>query len=301
MYRYKIYGMMIKSEFKINPLIPTNEPYRSEETITVKESDIENEVKLFLKESNASDKQYEIRLEKSAIENKGGFYLIQNGQISVKLKSGYTYDAVSPWILGYCLSMALLQKGILTIHSSAIATDSGAILIAGTPGAGKSSLAGRLLGHGYKLMADDVAAIRIVDDSCIVYPAFPYQKLCSNEIEKRKLDKNTLIYINEDKDKYLVPVSGIFESTPQKLKAFFYLVKAPVNELVIRKLSGFECFLSIRDNLFLHRFSGKWETAPEIITQCMKSASVCDVYLITRPENLNTLEEISQKIITLIS
>lgn len=301
MYRYTIYGILVESEFEINLLLPANDHDRYVETVTIKETDVEDEVKLFLKESAAMNKHYEIGLTKSAMENIGGFYLIQNGQILVKIKSGYNYETISPWILGYCLSMALLQKGVLTIHCSAIATDNGAILISGTPGAGKSSLAGKLLEHGYKLLADDVAAIRFVDGDCLVYPAFPFQKLCSNEVEKRKLDKDTLIYINEDKDKYLVPVTDIFESNPRKLKAFFYIIKAPVDCLTIQKLSGFECFLSIKDNLFLHRLTGKWETTPEVINQCMKTASVCDVYLITRPENADTLEEISQEVINLIS
>jgi len=301
MYRYTIYGILVESEFEINLLLPANDHDRYVETVTIKETDVEDEVKLFLKESAAMNKHYEIGLTKSAMENIGGFYLIQNGQILVKIKSGYNYETISPWILGYCLSMALLQKGVLTIHCSAIAADNGAILISGTPGAGKSSLAGKLLKHGYKLLADDVAAIRFVDGDCLVYPAFPFQKLCSNEVEKRKLDKDTLIYINEDKDKYLVPVTDIFESNPRKLKSFFYTIKAPVSSLTIRKLSGFECFLSIKDNLFLHRLTGKWETTPEVINRCMKTASVCDVYLITRPENTDTLEEISQEVINLIS
>ena len=301
MYRYTIYGILVESEFEINLLLPANDQDRYVETVTIKETDVEDEVKLFLKKSDALNKHYEIGLTKSAMENIGGFYLIQNGQILVKLKAGYTYETISPWILGYCLSMALLQKGILTIHCSAIAPDNGAILISGTPGAGKSSLASKLLEHGYKLMADDVAAIRFVGGDCLVYPAFPFQKLCSNEVEKRKLDKNTLIYINEDKDKYLVPVTDIFECNSRILKAFFYIIKAPVDCLAIQKLSGFECFLSIKDNLFLHRLTGKWETTPEVINQCMKTASVCDVYLITRPENADTLEEISQEVINLIS
>ncbi len=301
MYRYKIYGVIIESEFEFNLLLSADTTDSSLEVITVKERDINSEVKRYLEKHGALEKHYEIGLTKSVMENIGGFYLIQDGQIIIERKHGYSHEDITPWILGYCLSMALLQKGILTIHCSAIATDNGTVLISGTPGAGKSSLAGKLLKHGYKLMADDVAAIRFVEGKCLVYPAFPFQKLCSNEVEKHKLDKDTLIYIDEDKDKYLVPVTDIFESHPRKLKSFFYIVKAPVCSLTIRKLSGFECFMSVKENLFLHRLTGKWETTPEVITQCMKTASMCDVYLITRPKNTDTLEEISQEVINLIS
>ncbi len=297
MYRYKIYGILIESEFELKLLVPAEETDKLSDVITVREKDVEEEVINYLKEAGALKKHYEIGLEKSAMENIGGYYLVTDSQILVKLKEGYTYDTISSWILGYCLSMALLQKNILAIHCSAITNNAGAVLISGTPGAGKSSLAGKLLEHGYKLLADDVAAIRFKDDKCLVYPAYPFQKLCSNEVENRALDKSKLVYINEDKDKYLVPVDDIFEPIPLQLKAFFYIIKAPVEELTFKKLSGFECFMSVKENLFLHRLKGNWENTPEVISQCMKIASGCDVYLIIRPENKNTLAEISNKIV----
>lgn len=298
MYRYKIYGIILESEFELKLLVPADESSdQKADVITVREKDVEEEVITYLKEADALNKHYEIGLDKSAMENIGGYYLIENSQILVKIKDGYTYDTISSWILGYCLSMAMLQKGFLTIHCSAIATETGAVLISGTPGAGKSSLAGKLLEHGYKLMADDVAAIHFIDDKCMVHPAYPFQKLCSNEVEKRALDKSKLIYINEDKDKYSVPVDDIFEPIPHQLKAFFYIIKAPVEELTFKKLSGFECFMSVKENLFLHRLKGNWENTPEVINQCMKIASGCNVYLIIRPENKNTLAEISNKIV----
>ncbi|MBO4921449.1 MAG: hypothetical protein J5372_05995 [Lachnospiraceae bacterium] len=301
MHRYKIYGIILESEFELNLLVPAGDSDTVQDVITVRERDVETDVIRFLAEHDAVEKLYEIGLNKSAFYNRGGFYLIQNGnEIWVKIKEGYDYDTISVWITGFCLSIALLQRGVLTIHCSAVSTKEGAVLISGTPGAGKSSLAGKLLETRLRLLADDVAGIRFSNDECLVYPAFPFQKLCSNEIEKRGLDKKNLIYINEDKDKYLVPVNDIFEYNPQKANSFFYIIKAPVEELTIRKLSGFECFMSIRDNLFLHRLKGSWENSKEVIDMCMKTASKFKIYLIIRPENKDTLDEIYHKVLSLI-
>lgn len=298
MYRYKIYGIVLESEFELKLLVPAEESVLTSDVITVRERDVEDEVKRYLKESDAAKRRYEIGYELSAFENQGGYFLIQNGKdITIKLKEGFTYETVSSWILGYALSMALLQRGVLTIHCSALSTDNGAVLISGTPGAGKSSLAGKLLDNGYKLMADDVAGIRFENNACLVYPAFPFQKLCSNEIEKKGLDKDKLIYINEDKDKYLVPAKDIFEYGPQRLNTFIYIVKAPVEKLSVNKLAGFDCFMAVKENLFLHRLhEGTWETKPDVITPCMKIAASCNIYLIFRPENTDTLEEICNEV-----
>ncbi len=302
MYRYRIYGEIVESEFELKLLVPARITDTAREPITILERDVENEVLGILEASGAMEKHYQIGPEISAFTNIGGFFLIRNGkEILIKLKEGYTYDTVSAWILGFCLSMALLQRKSLTIHCSAISTEKGAVLISGTPGAGKSSLAGKLLESGLKLMADDVAGISFDNNECMVQPAFPYQKLCSNEIDKKGLNKKTLVYINEDKDKYLVPVTNIFEYNPQKLRFFFFIIKIPTEKLSITKLTGFDCFLAIKENLFLHKLHGNWESSPEIINQCMKIAASCPVYLIARPENADTLDEIYKNVINLLS
>jgi serine kinase of HPr protein (carbohydrate metabolism regulator) len=47
-----------------------------------------------------------------------------------------------------------------TLHSSAVATEGRAVLIAGPSGAGKSDLALRLIDRGYKLVSDDRTLVR---------------------------------------------------------------------------------------------------------------------------------------------
>ena len=297
MYAYKIYGIVIESEFEIKVLLPAEGGYDRQDVITVRERDVEDEVMRILTEADALSCSYEIGMSVSAFANQGGFFLIRGGnEISIKISKEFNRDTVSPWILGFALSMAMLQRNILTIHCSAVVTNEGAVLISGTPGAGKSSLARKLIEDGYGLMADDVAAVRLCGDDCMIYPAFPYQKLCSNEVKSRNLNIDDLVYINEDKDKYLVPVKEIFVDSPTRLSCFFYIIKAPVKELSVRRLTGFECFITIKDNLFLHRLKGSWETAPEVIGSCMNIASKCPIYLIIRPDGADTLDEIKSEV-----
>ena len=297
-YRYEIYGIILESDFQIRPLTHVPGENDGREVITVSEGDVEDEVMRILREAGAIERKYEIGTPVSAFFNRCGYYLIRDGrEIIVKIREGYDYETISPWILGFSVSMALLQRKVMNIHCSAVVFDDKAVLISGTPGAGKSSVARRLIESGYRLMADDVAAARIVGNDCMIYPAFPFQKLCSNEVKARGLNLEELIYINEDKDKYLVPVKDIFEASPKKLAYFFYIVKAPVEKLRFEKLTGFDCFLTIRNNLFLHRLTGSWETDPEVINLCMAIASKCSIYIIVRPEDQDTLEEIRGKVV----
>ena len=172
----------------------------------------------------------------------------------------------------------------------------GFAFLMGESGAGKSSLTRKLLERGYHIMADDVAAVEFDGEKDMVFSAFPYQKLCRNEIDKRKLDNNELIYINEDKDKFLVPVGNLFVSDPQPLKLLVFLTVGDVKEVSIRKLTGFEQFLGFNNSLFLNALKGPWENSPEIINLALKLASKCHVYQIVRPVDGDSQDRMADEI-----
>ena len=57
--------------------------------------------------------------------------------------------------------------------------------------------------------------------------AFPYQKLCRDAALRSGHPLDSLIYIDEAKDKYLVPCHEIFDDTSRPVKAIIILGKAP--------------------------------------------------------------------------
>ena len=145
-------------------------------------------------------------------------------------------------------------------------------------------------------MADDVAAVK-KEEVSLVYPAFPYQKLCRNEVEKRNLAMSELVHVADDEDKFFVPVKEAFESTPQRLKGMFILMITDGTDVEVQKLSGLSQFMTIRQNLFLHRLKGEWESRKELMELCMEVAKDCPVYVIARPDGIDTTDDITQKII----
>ncbi|WP_026528480.1 hypothetical protein [Butyrivibrio sp. VCD2006] len=298
--RYMLYGLTIESEVEFRQLLKADDNSESDALadVFIRHGNCADEVIENLTMAGALEKKYEIGLEYSCFMNKGGYYVIRDGkEIIFEAKSGYNDETVSAWLLGFSMAMLLLQRKTLAIHCSAVCGSAdditeGAILISGEPGAGKSTLTKKLLEDGYNIMADDVAAVRCVDD-VMVYPAFPYQKLVRNEVEKRGLDKEKLIYINEDKDKFLVPVGDAFCAKPQRLKCMAFIVVADVQEVQLQKLSGLNQLMAVKQNLFLHRLSGEWENNKEVLQLCMSVAGKCPVYLIARPANVDSVEAIA--------
>jgi hypothetical protein len=313
MYRYLIYGMIVESEVEFMQLVKAdgdvdtsllqNENSTGEADIRIVEKKCKEEVTEYLEKLGRLKWKYEIGLDYSCFFNRGGYYVIRDGkEIAFEVSEGFTPATVSSWLLGFAMTMALLQKRLLAVHCSAVAADDGAFLISGEPGAGKSSLTRKLLERGYKIMADDVAAVSLKENHSensangkyvAVYPAFPYQKLCRNEVESRNFDMDELIYIGESKDKFLVPVKEKFVIQPQKLKFMVFLCVGDVEELKVEKLAGMSQYMALRQNLFLHKLYGDWESIPEVINLSMGIAGQCPIYLIVRPKEGNSQDKMA--------
>jgi hypothetical protein len=56
-------------------------------------------------------------------------------------------------------ALTLAWRGLLPFHASTVAIDGRAVLIAGTAGVGKSTLAAALMGQGARWLADDLSAV----------------------------------------------------------------------------------------------------------------------------------------------
>ena len=301
MNKYRIYGLIVQTELEFMQLEKAAEGEgTADNTIYIREEKCAEHVMDTIEREDALKQQYFVDSEFSCFFNKRGYYAIRDGKVILfETKEGFVAQDVSPWLLGYCMAILLYERGTIAIHCSAVVSGNGAFLVSGEMGAGKSSLTRKMLERGYRIMADDVAAVRLeesLDDAkecAMVYPAFPYQKLCRNEVESRNFDMDELIYIDESKDKFLVPVKDKFVSEPQKLQFLIYLVVDDIPDVAVHKMSGINQLMSIRQNVFLHRFKGKWENSKEYSELCLRVAAHCPVYLIVRPSEGNSQDKIA--------
>ena len=114
-----------------------------------------------------------------------------------------------------------------------------------------------------------------------------------NRARRKHVASNMLIYIDETKDKFLVPVKDKFVSKPQKLQFMIYLLVGETEDVAVQKLSGLNQLMAIRRNVFLHRLTGDWENSREYGELCLKIASKCPVYMIVRPATGNSQDKIA--------
>lgn len=89
------------------------------------------------------------------------FHVVEGREIVVESFPGIAEDTLRSLLFSSPLAALLLQRGLVPLHASAVATSRGALVFAGSAGAGKSTLAAEFLRRGFGVLADDVAALRV--------------------------------------------------------------------------------------------------------------------------------------------
>ena len=224
-----------------------------------------------------------IGLFQSFLCNRTLLMTVEDGsRIRYHVRGGGNPDYVRTYLMGYGMAMAALQQGKLAFHCSALeAPEGGAVLIAGESGAGKSTLTANLLRCGYRFLADDMA---VVDpgQEVRVSPSFPYMKLCRDAAVRLGYEPEKLRYIDEKKDKFLVPCTGNFQETGAVVRQFILLQKGE-NEIRTEKITGADSMLVYKENLFLRHLWKGQDPGPEVWQRCLKMAEKIPVYLVRRP------------------
>lgn len=90
--------------------------------------------------------------------------------IDVCQQPGLSADRVQRFLLGPAIAAALHQRDVLPLHAAAVSHQGKALLIVGDSAVGKTELALALARRGWRLLADDLSAIRIVNGRPIVAP-----------------------------------------------------------------------------------------------------------------------------------
>ncbi len=302
MYRYKIYGLVLESEIDFEEFEKADESLegkaQSEADVYFRCGQVKNEIDEYLEEIGHPTFKIYCSTEWGCLKLDFGFMIIRSGREIVFQAEGVVdAQVISPFVSGAAFAILLVQRHIIPIHCSALSDEKKSIIISGQPGAGKSTVSRTLLERGYKFMADDIAAVKILEDKAYAYPSFPYQRLCRNEVVRRKLDVNSLRYVDEEKDKFLISVKDYYVSEPKELAAMIVLAKNDVKDVEVVKLIGFEHLIALKTNMYLSYILGYWMSDPEFEKVFLQVVSKCPIFLITRP-----LEgEYSEKIADIIA
>ncbi|CAM4140585.1 ATP-binding cassette domain-containing protein [Paenibacillus alkaliterrae] len=231
------------------------------------------------------------------------FYSITSGaHITITPYPGADEAKIRLFLLGTCMGVLLMQRGILPLHGSAVVIDGKVYAIVGESGAGKSTLAAAFARVGYPLMTDDVIAVSLSNDSsaATVYPSYPQQKLWEESIEQLGLLSQNYSTIYQRVNKYAVPIQYQFYREPLPLAGVVELTKVFEPEPSIKAYNRLEGLhvLNVHTyrNSLLHLLNlQQWQ-----FQSIARLASQLPVYQLRRPVDGFSAFNLVDQIVSLI-
>lgn len=298
-YFYQIYGLTVASEIEMSELIS------GEKSGIAKENADVYVHYCAVPEMLKNPQLQMIQSNRVWFESVHARFLVQNGNeiIIDKKEESSSDERVKPYVISHGLAFILYMKNIMALHGSTVGNENGAITIIGSSGAGKSTISTGLRKRGYKLIADDVSAIKIENGVPYVQIAVPHQKFCRDTAIKEGYKIDEIECINEIRDKYRVKLSeDEMYSGPGILKGIFEIIPDNKNNTFrIEKPEGLELLQLMSANMFSqYLFSNTSGLSADMFQTALQVAQTVPVYRIYRPIDEDTVERILNEITKIV-
>ena len=138
----------------------------------------------------------------------------------------FEFSYVLPVILGPVMGAILRLRAVTTLHASVVGHLGAAMVLVGSGGVGKSTTAGAFARLGFAILSDDLAPIRVLNDSFSVSPGYPRVCLWPRSVEILFGSANALPSITAGWEKQYLDLNSPgfqFCSRPLPIGAIYWL------------------------------------------------------------------------------
>jgi len=180
-------------------------------------------------------------------------YLVRDGaEIVVDPAPNADPASIRLFLMGAGFGALLHQRGFLPLHASAIATEEGAVILAGRSGSGKSTLAAVFERRGYGILADELCAV-CLKEAPFVQPGIPGLMVWADALARLNVETAGLRQARQGIQKYRLPsVDGPAREGKQANTIFFL---APGEKMEITELKGRAKVLALAAHTYRRLFS----------------------------------------------
>jgi hypothetical protein len=224
-------------------------------------------------------------------------YLASDGtDVVVAAHHDAAANEVRLFLYGSVLGAILQQRGILTIHASAVTDGERAILFAGASGHGKSTLAAAFLDAGYQLLSDDVVAIRSRPAGAFAAAAYPEIKLWADALKRLEIDAAGLRRVREQLDKSYVSAIERFSAEPMPVSHVYILNSHNRDEFVLTAATGRAKLGFLVRNTYRRNFLDGLGGKEAHFDGCVTLSNHARVVSVVRPSGNFRIDELRRQI-----
>jgi hypothetical protein len=196
------------------------------------------------------------------------------------------------FVLGPGLATVLRQRGVPTLHASAVDLGRLAVAFLGHAGSGKSTIAAALHARGHPLVADDVVVLSETKDGYAALPAVPRVKLWPESAATLGIPSDTMTRLAPDLEKRAWQTEA-FASEPVPLGAIYVLAEGP--DVAIGEMPPADAVVELVRHTpgaeSLHAFAG-----PEGLRQSADVVRSVRIRQLRRPWRLDALAAVADAV-----
>lgn len=234
-----------------------------------------------------------------------GAYLVEGGsRVTIDPSVPITAPDLRTFLLGTVLAALCFNRGMMPLHASGVATPHGALLISGTSGMGKSTLAAFLhQNHALPLLSDDLCALDFQNrQTPVLWPAFPRLKLWADSARSLRIATNGTERTRAELEKFHIPVSPRhFQTTPLPLAAVIVLNRSL--RPIAPQISPLAGLAALQQRDIVHRWilGDALGYGPLIFRGLTSLVRATRIYELTRSDDLEALPDLAAQIAALAS
>ena len=239
----------------------------------------------------------------------GSFRVSGGDLIEIEALPEIDEDTLRLPLLGAAMAVLLQQRGLFSLHASAVAIDGRAAIFIGDKGQGKSTMSSMLYGRGHEIISDDIAVIDAAsagastcsdnsrDKMLSVRPGFPQFKLVPDALKAS---------LNHERDA-MPAVSPLVDKRAVRLHERFLQQPAPLARVYILldgdwKLEALPPQEALR-HLITHSYSARFgrqllagQAGAQHLQMCAQLIRADVVRCLQRPRDLDFLSEVAARV-----
>lgn len=298
---YRAYGLHVETELVLDELVEISPS--SDERIDLRISYGKMPVSIIEAIQNEQRSQYTQEEIWFHVKKIGTFRILCGNEIIIEMSEEVEEERVHQFIYGRCFAFTLLQRNILTLHSSTIQIGDEAIVLVGESGVGKSTLSSHFLLDGHGFVCDDVSRIEKINQNHYVIPAFPVQRLHENVMKchGNRFESYKKIDYELGKVIHFISHHEIFSSHPVSLRAIFELtVDETATSASIEMIKGKDKLQTVYQHIFGSAARYKAGLNASYFKKCIELTKDIPLYRIKRPVEGDTAKEQKELIYQLL-
>lgn len=277
MYHYYYLGLKIQSEIEL----PLQKVARGKAEVNILRGEVPAHIEsAFFSNDKMEGNDSEFLLKKPCAH----YHVLSGTQIIIQKGNSNNAEALQAHLLRGAIPALLRQRGLIPFHTAAIVHQNQAVLICGQSGAGKSTLAASFLQNGYRVIADDLAAIKVEPDEICVFSGQDGIRLTNTSTKLLNISKDSCHICNE---KLLLPNQSLSAQKAYSIKTIFHLkCNGEDHAEIIEVKNGLKPMVVLNS---LHRRNQikVFENKEAELNKCIQIAKLIPIKEIRRPKGIS--------------